>query len=186
MMKTGLMFIALLVMVTTGLASDKVDNPLYSLWSTTPGTALRFDRTETITGGIPRPDNRPSVERSKITYKLEKATAEALTIKIGQGTFSIPSKLDADAKNFPKRTGSEDIEIGDKTYACAVYTYTTSLAETGTGEDPSHDWPVETTVWVNPDVPGGVVRKSMCFTIKATCTIEDTLIIPAPTTRPRL
>lgn len=183
-MKTYTITIACLVLASSVIAAEEVDNPLFSNWPTASGTKVQFDRTTHISGGLPLPGNaaRPPAKR-KVTYELVKATSEELTIKLHEpdftNIFTIPAKVAKGSPNLPKLTKTEELKIGDKTHTCKVYEYTsTTVAETGTliGPQNRNDFPViNVTVWVSHEVPGGVVRRKMSLLEKASYEIEDIL-----------
>ena len=151
-------------------SKPEADNPLYHAWPSVAGTKVQFARTTRISGGVPAAKDQ--VSRSTVTYKLSKVTPTELTIDVGKDVFTIPAKITPGTPGFPKLTGTEDVKIGEKTYSCKVYRYTTrSAAEAGRD---TQGLPAEVTVWVTPDVPGGVVRRQISLTIKASHSIEDT------------
>ena len=174
-MNTAVLAIIMLAATLAAPAADHQpmqDNPLYQAWPAKEGIQVRFARTEHISGGIPMSGG--SMSRSTATYKLSKTTPAELTIAVGEDSFTIPAKIAPDAPGFPKLTGTADVKIGGKTYPCKVYHYTTkAAAEAGRN---TQGLPAEVTVWVTADVPGGVVRRQISLTIKATYEIEDTFI----------
>jgi RNA polymerase sigma factor (sigma-70 family) len=149
-----------------------VDNPLFHLWPSVRGTKVQYARATRITGGVPGGNGQ--VLKSTVSYEVFKVTPTELTIKVGEDSFAIPAKIIPNSQEFPKLTGKEDVKIGDKTFSCKVYRYTTTIgAEAGFD---TYGLPAEITVWVTPEVPGGVVRRQISLTIRASYNIEDTLI----------
>jgi hypothetical protein len=176
-MKTAIITLILLVSALASPADDHNpvrDNLLYQAWPATEGVQVRFARTERISGGIPTAESEVRMFKSTVTYKLYKVTPTELTITVGDDSFTIPAKIAPDAPGFPKLAGSEDVKIGDKVYPCKIYHYTTkAAAETGRN---TQGLPAEVTIWLTPDVPGGVIRRQISLTIKASYDIEDTFI----------
>ncbi len=161
---------------TTPTIASEADNPLFHFWPSHAGAQVQFDRTTRISGGVPGMDE-PAL-KSMVTYKISNLTPTDLTIEVSgdnhMDKFSIPAKMDPESSSFPKFIKAEDVNLGEKTYSCKVYRYqTTSSAEVGRD---TQGLPAEVTVWVSPDVPGGVVRRQISLTIKASYNIEDTLV----------
>jgi len=191
-MKTHIPAAIILAFGPFAFGADKVDNPLFPLWPSTEGAEVQFERTVTVSGGVPSSETvkrvnkngdvvvefKPSVNKERVTYRLSKATPEELTIMVGKYSFVIPARVEKETGAAPKLIKTEHLKIGDKTYACKVYAYTASLAEAGS--QPTTDWPVSATVWVSPDVRGGVIRRKLSYTMKASLDIEDILVPSAP------
>jgi hypothetical protein len=164
---------------TPSATDSEADNPLFHLWPSHVGTLVQFDRTTRISGGVPGMEE-PAL-KSMVTYKLSRLTPADLTIEVSEDNrvdnFVIPVRMDPESPSFPKFVKAEDVILGEKTYSCKVYRYqTTSSAEVGRD---TQGLPAEVTVWVSPDMPGGVVRRQISLTIKASYNIEDTLV-PSP------
>ncbi len=164
---------------TPSAIDSEADNPLFHFWPSQVGTIVQFNRTTRISGGIPGMDDQ--VFKSMVTYKISNLTPTDLTIEVSEGNridnFTIPARMDPESPSFPKFVKAEDVNLGEKTYSCKVYRYqTSSSAEVGRD---TQGLSAEVTVWVSPDVPGGVVRRQISLTIKASYNIEDTLA-PSP------
>jgi hypothetical protein len=174
-MKTAILTLIFLVSTLVSPAADHNpmrDNPLYHTWPGKAGIKVLFARTERISGGFPTTEVQAS--KSTVTYKLSKVTPTELTIEVGKDSYTIPAQISPDAPGFPKLTGSAEVKIGDKTYPCKVYHYTTKVAaEVGRN---TQGIPAEVAIWASPDVPGGVVRRQISLTIKASYDIEDIYI----------
>ncbi len=121
-------------------AGKAVVNPLYTAWKGKEGKTVTFNRSVQISGGAPMPGNQRKPISSQIQFALSEYTAEQALIKVttlpaaagAEKTLTIPAKLMADDPALPKEAGTEDLHIGDKTYACKKYTYSTdSEAEMG-------------------------------------------------------
>lgn len=156
-------------------------NPLFSYWPSHVGASVQFDRATRISGGVP--GQADQVVKSLVTYKMIRLTPAGLTLAVSAdstvGDLIIPATLDPASPGFPKFVKTEAVDLDGKTYSCKVYGYqTTSSAEVGLD---TQGLPADVTVWVSPAVPGGVVRRQISLTIKASYDIEDTLVSsPAP------
>ncbi len=154
-----------------------VANPLYNVWKGQEGKTVTFNRSEQISGGAPVGGARPA-NISTVQFALAEFTAEQAVIKITTApnvpaeNLTIPAKFMANDPAFPKAAGTEDLKIGDKTYACTKYTYTTnSKAEMGRDGQGLRG---RVTVWVAQGVPGGIVQRHISLTIRASYDITDT------------
>ena len=161
---------------TTSAIDSEADNPLFHFWPSHAGTIVQFDRTTRISGGVPGMDDQ--VFKSMVTYKISNLTPTDLTIEVSgdnrMDNFTIPARMDPESPSFPKFIKTEDVNLGEKTYSCKVYRYqTTSSAEVGRD---TQGLSAEVTVWVSPDALGGIVRRQISLTIKASYDIEDTLV----------
>jgi len=172
--------IVLLISVSSTLAADPIENPLYKLWPADVGTKVHFERVMRISGGIPTPMGEERVHNSTVTYQLDKATPTELTITVNKHSFTIPAKLAEGDKRLPKQIGNEEIKFGDRTYNCQIYTYQTSVAEAGSQPTAQGFPAVDITVWVTPEVSGGVLRRRMTYLEKASYEIEDTYVSTIP------
>ena len=167
---------------TAPAAAQTVANPLYSAWKGQQGKTVTFNRTESISGGAPMPGggNRSTSSKS-VQFALSDFTADQAAIKVttdpGQPaeTLVIPAKLMPNYPACPKSAGSEKLKIGDKTYTCAKYTYSTS-SKAEMGRDPQ-GLRGSVTVWVADGVPGGIVKRHISLTIRASYDINDTLAL---------
>ena len=161
---------------TTSATDGEADNPLFHFWPSHVGTMVQFDRTTHISGGVPGMEDQGI--KSTVTYKISKLTPTDLTIEVSEDNrvdnFIIPVRMDPESPSFPKFVKAEDVNLGEKTYSCKVYHYQT-ISSAEVGRD-TQGLPAEVTVWVSPDVPGGVVRRQISLTIKASYDIEDTLV----------
>jgi hypothetical protein len=160
-------------------------NPLYAAWKGQDGRTVTFNRTERMSGGAPMRgggDGRTS-PASSVQFTLSEFSAAQATIKVAANpnqpaeTLVIPAILMPDDPAFPKSAGTEELKIGDKTYHCAKYTYSTS-SKAEMGRDPQ-GLRGRVTVWVADGVPGGVVKRNISLTIRVTYDITDTLA-PSP------
>jgi RNA polymerase sigma factor (sigma-70 family) len=156
-------------------------NPCYNAWAGKLGETLRFSRTCSISGGPPPGDSR-IVAQQAVSYTLTKLTPEAATIDVTidgkkQTTpITIPANLRAEDTSRRQPAGEENVTIGKKTCRCKVYRYETrSEAEVGRN---CEGLPAKVTEWISTGVPGGVVRRKIDLTIKATYTLEETLFTP--------
>ena len=116
-----------------------VDNPLYAAWKGQEGKTLAFNRSEQISGGAPTPGlaARPP-STSSVQFALADFTADHAVIKVttpansAGESLTIPAQFSPDDPALPKSAGTENLKIGDQTYACTKYTYSTnSKAEMG-------------------------------------------------------
>lgn len=162
-------------------AAQTAANPLYSAWKGQEGKTVTFSRTESISGGAPaRGGGARAASTNSVQFALSEITAEQATIKVTPGsgqpaeTLVIPAKLGAGDPAFPKSAGSEEVKIGDKTYACTKYTYATS-SKAELGRDPQ-GLRGRVTVWVADGVPGGIVQRKISLTIRASYEITDRLL----------
>jgi hypothetical protein len=160
-----------------------VANPLYAAWKGQEGKTAAFNRTERISGGAPirgggeRAASSNSVQFTLLEFSAAQATVKVTASNQPEQTLAIAATLATDDPAFPKSAGTEDLQIGGKTYHCVKYTYsTTSKAELG--RDPQ-GLRGRVTVWVASGVPGGVVKRTISLTIRASYDITDTLA-PAP------
>jgi RNA polymerase sigma factor (sigma-70 family) len=157
------------------------ENPCYTPWQGKLGETSRFKRTCSISGGPPPGDSRIVAEQ-KVSYTLAKLTAEAATIDVTidgkkQTTpITIPANFRAEHPGRPKPAGEEKVTIGEKIYRCKVYRYETR-SEAEVGRD-CQGLSARVTVWIAPGVAGGVVRRKIELTVKATYTVEETLATP--------
>jgi uncharacterized protein (TIGR03067 family) len=157
------------------------NNPCYTAWAGKPGEMARFTRTCSIIGGPPPGDTRV-VARQTVVYTLLKRTAELATVDVTidgkrqPKSITIRADLGAEEPGRPRPAGEEKVTIGKKTYPCKVYRYETR-SEAEVGRD-CEGLPATVTVWITPGVPGGVVRRRIELTIKATYTIEETILPP--------
>ncbi len=161
---------------TPSATNSEADNPLFHFWPARVGAVVQFNRTTRISGGVP--GMAESAFKSTVTYKISQITPTDLTIEVSEDNrvdhFMMPARLDPASPSFPKFVKAEDVNLGEKTYACKVYRYqTTSSAEVGRD---TQGLPAEVTVWVSPDIQGGVVRRQISLTIKASYNIEDILV----------
>jgi len=163
-------------------AAALVDNPLYPLWTTTAvGKTVTFNRVSQISGGAPV-GGGPKPTTSKVKFLLTELTPEKALLKVGADPAKdgelliVAAKLAPDDPALPKAAGQEDIKIGATTYACKVYYYTTRSA-TEAGRD-TQGLPARITLWVAPSVPGGIVRRQVELTIKASYSTTDTWVGP--------
>ena len=91
----------------------------------------------------------------------------------GPDLLIIPASVPANDQAFPKPAGKEDLKIGDKTYACTKYTYSTRSKEE-MGRD-GQGLPGRATVWLADGVPGGIVQRKIDLTIRASYSITETI-----------
>jgi inhibitor of cysteine peptidase len=193
-----LMFAAGLALAASALAAviasdnQAVTNPLYGYWKGQEGKAVTFKRSELISGGAPLAGVRPAII-SSTRYTLSEFTAKQAVIQVTNDehalenipfmgstvdaialeTLNIPAKLMPDDPALPKAAGAENLKIGDRTYACTKYTYSTnSKAEMGRDGQGLRG---QVTVWVADGVPGGIVQRHISLTIRASYDITDTL-----------
>jgi hypothetical protein len=158
-----------------------VANPLYSAWKGQEGKTVTFNRSLQISGGAPIPGGQRKPISSQVQFALSESTAERAVIKVtnlpaadgAAETLTISANLMPDDPAYPKAAGTEDIKIGNMTYACKKYTYATnSKAEMGRdGQGLRGD----VTVWVAEGVPGGVVQRQISLTIRVSYQITDIL-----------
>ena len=162
-------------------AGQAAANPLYGAWKGQEGKSVTFNRSEQISGGSPiRGGGSRPASTSRVEFALSEITAEKAVIKVtarspagAEKTLTIPASLKLDDPAFPKAAGTEDLKIGDKTYACKKYTYSTdSEAEMGRSGQGLRG---RVTVWLAEGVPGGVVKRQISLTIRASYEITDTL-----------
>jgi hypothetical protein len=160
---------------------EAVANPLYTAWKGQEGKSVTYNRSLLISGGAPIPGGQRKPTSSSVRFVLSQFTAENALIKVAtlplvegeSKTLAIPAKLTPDDPSLPKLAGTEDLKIGDKTYACKKYTYSTnSEAEMGRSGQGLRG---RATVWVAEGVPGGVVKREISLTIRASYDITDTL-----------
>lgn len=162
---------------TTQSAKEPGANPLYEAWKNQAGKTVTFSRSEQISGGAPTGGARPPTT-TPVQFALTELTADQAVLKVTAAdgapeTLTIPAKFQANASAQPKAAGTEELKIGNKTYACTKYTYsTTSKAEIG--RDPQ-GLSAQVTVWLAEGVPGGVVKRHITLTIRASYDITDTL-----------
>jgi hypothetical protein len=163
------------------VAKEPVANPLYAAWKGQDGKTVTFNRTESISGGAPIPGDAGSraLPSKSVQFSLAKFSADQAEIKViadanqAAETIVIPAKLLPDDPTLPKPDGTEDLTIGGKTCSCARYTYyTSSKAELGREPQGLRG---HVTVWVADGVPGGIVKRTIELTIRATYEITDTL-----------
>jgi inhibitor of cysteine peptidase len=174
--------------------SQAVANPLCNAWKGQEGKSVEFKRSELISGGAPIAGAKPAIT-SSTRYTLSEFTPKQAVIQVITGsedavgvlpslsdspmkfveveTLAIPAKLMPDDPALPKAAGTENLRIGDKTYACTKYTYSTnSKAEMGRDGQGLRG---QVTVWVDDGVPGGIVQRHISLTIRASYDITDTL-----------
>ncbi len=165
-----------------GVAKEALANPLYAAWKGQEEKTATFNRTEQISGGAPVPGgNARPATNSTVQFKLSEFTPDQAVIKVATSTAPAesltlvePAKLMPDDPAFPKPAGKEELKIGDKTYTCAKYTYTTnSKAEMGRDGQGMRG---SVTVWVADGVPGGIVQRHVSLTIRVTYDVTDTLM----------
>jgi hypothetical protein len=162
-------------------AAPTVANPLYTAWKGQQGKTVTFNRAESISGGAPMPGGSGSrtLPSTSVQFMLSDFSADQATVKVTTGpgkpaeTLVIPAKLAPGDPAFPKPAGTEELKIGDKTYTCAKYTYS-SGSKAEMGRDPQ-GLRGRVTVWVADGVPGGVVQRRISLTIRASYDITDTL-----------
>jgi hypothetical protein len=148
----AVIFMAVFVSATK---ADQVDNPAYKAWS-----KFKKDSTATYTQNITV--NGMSID-FKIVDTLKDITDDHVTIEEGTtmsmggrggrtdtNTRDISAKVDA--KDM-KEDGEEDVKAMDKTFHCKVI----ELKETVPGRG-GQTATVNAKIWVNTDVPGGVVQ----------------------------
>jgi hypothetical protein len=166
-------------------AKEAAANPLYAAWKGQEGKTATFSRTERISGGAPIPGGGARAATTQtVVFSLSKITADQAEITVTTDanttaeTLAIPAKLTADDPAYPKPAGTEELKIGDKTYACTKYTYTTnSRAEMGRDGQGLRG---RVTVWVADGaggVPGGIVQRKISLTIRVSYDITDTLVV---------
>jgi len=162
-------------------ATAAAPNPLYAAWKGQEGKTVTFNRTERISGGAPiRGGGDRAAFTNSVQFTLVEFSAAQATIKVAapnqpEQTLTIAAKLMPDDPAFPKSAGAEELKIGGKTYPCVKYTYsTTSKAEMG--RDPQ-GLRGRVTVWVADGVPGGIVKRNISLTIRASYDITDTLAL---------
>jgi hypothetical protein len=157
-------------------------NPLYLAWKGQEGKKVTFNRTERISGGAPVPGggdraaSSTTVQFALAQFSAGQATITVTTSNQPPQTLVIPATLASNDLAFTLTAGSEKLKIGGKTYDCVKYTYSTS-SKAELGRDPQ-GLRGQVTVWVADGVPGGVVKRTISLTIRASYDITDTL---APT-----
>ena len=165
------------------VAKEPVANPLYAAWKGQEGKTATFNRTESISGGAPTPGDGGSraLPSRSIQFTLATISADQAEIKVvtdgnqAAETFIIPAKLMPGDPAFPKPDGAEELKIGGKTYSCVKYSYyTASAAELGREPQGLRG---HVTVWVADGVPGGIVKRNIELTIRASYDITDTLSV---------
>jgi hypothetical protein len=162
-------------------------NPCYAAWVGKRGQASRFARTNWISGGAPPGDARV-VARNVVVYALADLSADKATVAVTidgkkqEKAIVIPADLPAGNPGCPKAAGEEEVKIGKKTYRCKVYRYETR-SEAEVGRD-CQGLAARVTVWMALGVPGGVGRRRIELTVKATYTIDETLLDPQAEARP--
>ena len=180
-----MLFLGMIVLSPLGSAfaakekpSDPVANPLYNPWTGQEGKTVSFQWQLRISGGAP-PGKERVAEEGKATYTATKVTEENVSLEITgnpketKRKVTISAQLPAKVANLPRLVREEEVTIGKTTYKCKVYTYETR-SEAEIGRNPQ-GLPAQVTVWVAPKVPGGVVRRQISWTVKASYTLEETL-----------
>jgi hypothetical protein len=164
-------------------ATEGAANPLYAAWKGQEGKTVTFNRTESISGGAPiRGGGARSASSNTVQFALLEFSPAKATIVVTANpdlpaeTLVIPAAVAPGDPAFPKPAGAEQLTIGGKTYACSKYTYSTS-SKAEMGRDPQ-GLRGSVTVWVAPGVPGGVVKRNISLTIRASYDITDTLALP--------
>lgn len=168
------------IVAETSAKDEAGMNPLYSAWKGQAGKTVIFRRTEQISGGAPMPAGGVrAATSSTVQFELAEITADRALIKVitpdnaAGDMLTIPAKVAADDLALPKPAGTEKLTIGNTTYACTKYTYTTNAkAEMGLDGQGLRG---SVTVWVADGVPGGVVQRQISLTIRATYDITDIL-----------
>jgi len=155
-------------------------NPLYRAWKGQAGKTVTFTRTQQVSGGAPLPAGGVrAANSSTVQFALAEITAERALVKVmtpdnaAGDMLTIPAQVAVDDPAFPKAAGTEKLTIGNTTYVCTKYTYTTNAkAEMGCDGQGLRG---SVTVWVADGVPGGVVQRQISLTIRATYAITDIL-----------
>jgi len=161
-------------------AKEAAANPLYAAWKGQEGKTATYTRMERISGGAPIPGGgERAATMQTVVFTASKITADQAEITVTTGantpaeTLAIPATIMPDDPAYPKPAGTEELKIGDKTFACTKYTYTTnSRAEMGRDGQGLRG---RVTVWVADGVPGGIVQRKISLTIRVTYDITDTL-----------
>ena len=156
-------------------------NPLYAAWKGMEGRAVTFNRTESMSGGAPVAGlGSRELPAKTVRFTLAELTADQATVKVitdpnqPAETLIISANLMPEDPTLPKPAGTEELKIGDKTYACTKYTYyTNSKAELGRE---SQGLRGRVTVWVADGIPGGIVQRNVMLTIRVTYDMTDTLV----------
>jgi len=152
------------------------NNPIYVACAAGAGKELAFSRRESMSGGAPMPGGRQPTVTAE-TWTVSEVTADHATITIATGdqkrTLSVPANIAAGDGAAPQAGGTEDIKVGDKTYACKVYHYTTKSADE-LGRN-AQGMAGRVTVWVCPDAPGGIVQRQVSLTIRVSYDTVETL-----------
>jgi hypothetical protein len=171
---------SLLALITSAqtTAPATVPNPLYDAWKNQEKKTVTFTREETISGGAPMPGRRAPTTTT-ISETCTQVTDAEATIAITQGDkpaeiLKIPAKISPDDPGSPKLVGTEDIKIGDTTYSCKKYTYSTKN-KADLGRD-GQGLPGEVTVWIADNIPGGVVQRHVSLTIRVTYDVTDKIV----------
>jgi hypothetical protein len=156
-----------------------VANPLYQAWKGQEGKTVTFSRTESINGGAPVGGARPT-SSSSVQFTLSDFSPSQAAIKVATDpnqpaeTLIIPARLMPDDPALPKSAGTEELKLGDKTYACTKYTYSTNT-KAELSRDPQ-GLRGSVTVWMAEGVPGGIVQRKISLTIRVSYNITDTLV----------
>jgi RNA polymerase sigma factor (sigma-70 family) len=159
--------------------ASSVANPLYLAWKGQEGKTITFNRTESISGGAPVGGARPA-SSSPVQFTLSDFSPDQATIKVATGpnqpaeTLILPARLMPEDPALPKSAGTEELKLGDKTYACTKYTYSAN-SKAELGRDPQ-GLRGSVTVWMAEGVPGGIVQRKISLTIRVSYNITDTLV----------
>ncbi len=136
----------------TAPAGKEVENPVFAAWT-------KFDEGASCTYETDL-DVGTKKRHLKATAMLKKKTADGVILESGsifdgkdsgQHSQTIPAKVSA---ADVKKTGEEDVKIGDKTYKCAVYEIGASTMGVAAPGAPTM------TVYMSDEVPGGMVKVS--------------------------
>lgn len=147
--------LAMLMGIGLARAEEEVpmmDNPLFEVWS-----GHNVGSSETLEGKINGPNGQQMVMES--TYTLKEKTDDQVTIEttvsmemMGQ-KHTMPPQQKAIKARVEKvdfeQVGSEEVSAMGKTFKCEIYE---------AHQDNSKSKEFKAKVWVNKDVPGGVVK----------------------------
>jgi hypothetical protein len=149
---------------STARAADEVASPQYQAWAKfKPGSS------STLTSDMKVGPNGSMTIHVEMTTTLlsvtpEQAEVEAVskTDMMGRGGNPTHVKRTIKAKEPArdmKETGTEDVKAMDKTFKCKVFKLSgEAAANQGSGRGGRGPANATVTLYVNPDVPGGIVK----------------------------
>ena len=134
--------------------SEEVDNPQYQNWAKyNVGTSVTHEAVSTIGG-----KEVHITTTNTLVEKLEDKCIIESAITMGEGMPTNKMKQNVNAKIDKSKlneTGEEDVEAAGKTYKCKIVEMTIARQNPNANARVNE---VKAKLWVNGDVPGGIVK----------------------------